>query len=134
MESKFESLLFIAYCIWLGLQCCLVACYAHPLSYYHIVCRLTQLALSSAASLGERASLPCCSQVLQAYLQSTFFGMRRVVILEHVCQKQSCTAMAKPSRSTVAILRWPKAQRAGFQRGKPAAGVSQVMSIVQISR
>lgn len=84
--------------------------------------------LSSATSLGDTASAPCCSQGFHVYLQSNFFRMSPVVILEHVCQKQSYMAVAKASHTTraVAILRWPKVQPDDFQRGEPAAGTSQV--------
>lgn len=37
-ERKFESPLFLAYCIWLGIQCCLVACYtACVLTLCHVI-------------------------------------------------------------------------------------------------
>lgn len=44
----------------------------------------------------------------------TFFRMRHVVTLDHVCQKQSFAVHAKASCSTcaVAILRWPKVHSA----------------------
>lgn len=74
---KFESPLFLAYFIWLGIQCIITLCVGWLSSW------------SSATSLGERASVPSCSQVFYAYLQSNFFRMRHVVTLEHVCQKQS---------------------------------------------